>query len=392
MTYAGGRRILDSDAHIMEPPGWLESYATEAVRSMLPPMDLGDPDFAATIRQGDVNRDRRATDPAEAEAAAAGVMKMARKGWGALGDGTGDERSRVLDILGFEAQVVFPTGSFPQVMATPVEAFAGAVEAMNRGLKSFCADDRRLLSTAYIPMQQGPELALGVLHRAVTDDSDIFMVDMVPPIGGMSHTHPDFDPVWAAIVEADRAVMVHIGLDNGWSPVRPSFFENGRTLEHFRSDAPGDALSFLSIGYPAELFIGSMIFDGVLDRHPSLRFGVVELGANWVPSFLHSVDMAAHAFRGMQDLSHLNDKPSDYVRRHFCFSPFAGENVGFMLENAGVDLFMFSSDYPHHEGSDDPIGRFERTMPNATDIDRDAFFHGNFARLLGSRLPTPVPA
>ena len=43
---------------------------------------------------------------------------------------------------------------------------------------------------------------------------------------------------------------------------------------------------------------------------------------------------------------------------------------------------MFASDYPHHEGSDDPIGQFERTMD---DVDTDAwtrFFAGNFERLL----------
>jgi len=390
MTYAGGRRILDADAHIMEPPGWLESFATEPVRALLPPMDLGDPDFAALIRRGDEQRDRRATDPDEAAAAAVELMAMPRKGWGALGDGTGDERSRALDLLGFEAQLVFPTASFPQVLATPADAFPGAVEAMNRGLAAFCADDPRLLSTAYVPMQHGPEVALDLLRLALAEGADTVMVDMVPPRNGTSHTHPDLDPVWAAIVDADRAVMVHVGLVNGWSPVRPSFFRNGRTLEHFRSDAPGDALSFLTIGYPAELFIGSLIYDGVLDRHPGLRFGVVELGASWVPSFLRSVDVAANAFRRLQDLSHLQAPPSEYVRRHFCFSPFAGEDVGFLLESGGPELFMFSSDYPHHEGSDDPIRRFERTMPGATEADREAFYSGNFARLVGARLPVPT--
>ena len=49
-TYAAGRRILDCDAHIMEPPGWLESYASSRVRDQLPVMDFGDPAFVAKIK------------------------------------------------------------------------------------------------------------------------------------------------------------------------------------------------------------------------------------------------------------------------------------------------------------------------------------------------------
>ena len=44
------------------------------------------------------------------------------------------------------------------------------------------------------------------------------------------------------------------------------------------------------------------------------------------------------------------------------FTPFPGEDVGRMIRDAGPELFLFSSDYPHPEGTDDPIGRFERTL------------------------------
>ena len=85
----------------------------------------------------------------------------------------------------------------------------------------------------------------------------------------------------------------------------------------------------------------------------------------------------------MQDLRPLEEAPpSELLRRHFCFAPFAGENIGWAITSSDPDLYMFASDYPHHEGSDDPIGRFERTMD---DVDADArarFFAGNFERLL----------
>ena len=49
---------------------------------------------------------------------------------------------------------------------------------------------------------------------------------------------------------------------------------------------------------------------------------------------------------------------------------------------AGADLFMFSSDYPHPEGTNDPIGRFERTMGALTDDARTAFYSKNFEQMM----------
>ncbi len=80
-TYAAGRRILDCDAHIMEPPGWLESYASSRVRDQLPVMDFGDPAFVAKIEHSVAAVERRRTDTAELATATAEFMAMPRKGW-----------------------------------------------------------------------------------------------------------------------------------------------------------------------------------------------------------------------------------------------------------------------------------------------------------------------
>ncbi len=379
------RTVLDADAHIMEPPGWLESYVDPTVRDRVPPMDGGDPGFASLLEQGDDRLERRRRDEAEAEQARRELMKMPRKGWLSYGGNDPDERRAALDELGFDLQVVYPTAAFPQVVATPGDAQVAAAVGMNRGLAEFCADDRRLLPTAYVPFHHGVDAALHVLGDAAERGTTIAMVDMVPTKGGLAPGHPDHDPIWAAIVDAGMLATVHIGLDNGWRPIRPSFFDNGRTLEHFRSDAPGDALSYMAIGYPAQLFLSSIVFDGVLERFPELRFSVTELGAVWVPGFLHHLDQSARAFRRLQDLSHLSMSPSTYIERQVRFTPFAGEPVGWMMATSSPGLYCFSSDYPHHEGSDDPIRRFDDSMPDASEADRDAFYRGNFAELLGSR-------
>jgi predicted TIM-barrel fold metal-dependent hydrolase len=140
----------------------------------------------------------------------------------------------------------------------------------------------------------------------------------------------------------------------------------------------------MGMHYNAELFLAGMIFDGVLEKFPGLKIGVVELGASWIVSWMQRLDQAHRAFRRLQDLSGMKLKPSEYVQRQIKVTPFAGEDIGWILNSGGEDLLMFASDYPHHEGTDDPIGRFERTMDGIPESVRQKFYAGNFRALLGT--------
>ena len=380
-TYANGRIIIDVDAHIMEPAGWLRDHASGAVRDVIPELGTDDEVLAELLSRAEQEHNRRVSDESDRARAADEFMTMARKGWMSLGGWDTDERTTALDRLGFERQVIFPTGSFTQVMATPPSARAEAARAMNRGLVEFCDDDR-LLATAYVPFEFGPEVAVEFIASASGAGVGGLLVDSIPAADGRSFTHPDFDIAWAAIQEVDLAVFLHVGADQNYRPVPRSFFDNGRDMAHVRSDAPGDPLSYMAIGYPAELFLASLVYDGVMERFPRLRFGITELGATWLPSFLHFIDTGYRSFRHIQDLSHLSMRPSEYLRRQVVVSPFAGEDVGWVIGQVGEEMVAFSSDYPHHEGTDDPIRRFESSMPDVADTARDAFYQGNARRLL----------
>jgi predicted TIM-barrel fold metal-dependent hydrolase len=131
-----------------------------------------------------------------------------------------------------------------------------------------------------------------------------------------------------------------------------------------------------------------LILDGLFDRFPALRGGGIELGAGWVVSWLNHLDFAIRSFaRTEEPLTRLTRKPSEYVREHLTFTPFPGEDVGWMMNAAGPELFLFSSDFPHPEGTRDPFGKFESTLDGISDADRELFYNGNFRRLLGSHTP-----
>jgi hypothetical protein len=47
-------------------------------------------------------------------------------------------------------------------------------------------------------------------------------------------------------------------------------------------------------------------------------------------------------------------------------------------------MLVFASDYPHPEGTADPIKRFERSMPNCDQERINKFYYGNMSELMGS--------
>jgi predicted TIM-barrel fold metal-dependent hydrolase len=66
------------------------------------------------------------------------------------------------------------------------------------------------------------------------------------------------------------------------------------------------------------------------------------------------------------------------------FTPYPTEDVGWLVREAGPDVLLFNSDYPHVEGGRRPIERFERSLGDASDEVRQAFYCDNFLEMMGS--------
>jgi predicted TIM-barrel fold metal-dependent hydrolase len=66
-------------------------------------------------------------------------------------------------------------------------------------------------------------------------------------------------------------------------------------------DSNFTSVSYLAIPYAPMQTLGTMIYDGVLDRFPRLRIGVIELGASWLPGWMRALDSGAEAFRKNED-------------------------------------------------------------------------------------------
>ena len=384
MPYAHRPLILDADTHMMERSDWVSAFADPDIRARLAPFGKGEARVMSAVSDAVGRFQARSADARLRAEAEADFMSMKFKGWHGLGAFDGAERKRANDLMGFGAYLVFPTEAFNQVIAAqdPV-VLAGGIRALNRGLADFCGADRRMGGVGYLRLADGPEAALAALGEIVALGLPAVLVDTLPPPGGMGFTHPAYDPVWARIQDLGLAVTLHIGATGApYEPVPQAVFNNGReTPIHRTGDAPTDAVSYMGMPFEAQVFLSALIFDGVLERFPRLRIAVVELGASWVVSFLKHLDQSFRAFRRLQDLGHLTLLPSEYLQRQVKVTPFAGEDIGWLLTSGSSDMLMFASDYPHHEGTDDPIGRYERTLAGVGEPLREKFYHRNFEAL-----------
>jgi predicted TIM-barrel fold metal-dependent hydrolase len=292
---------------------------------------------------------------------------MIRKNYQALGAFDSKDRSEAIDHLGVATQLVFPTS--PNVWLEDLEHrddlefLYETASATNISQIAFCEQDKRLLPVAYIPLADLKKAEIAAKEALDLGANALLIPWSCPKYHSTSHL--ELDKVWAQAQEARVPVLFHVGVAdrvlpaahkiNGLPPVTD--FHGGE--ENFRS------ISYMAISNGPMQALSLLILDGVLDRFPALMVGVIELGAVWVPGFMRQLDSAFEAFgRHEERLQNLKLKPSEYITRQVRVTPYPTEPTEWIINEAGKDIFMFSSDYPHVEGGRNPMGRFEKATKN----------------------------
>jgi predicted TIM-barrel fold metal-dependent hydrolase len=252
-------------------------------------------------------------------------------------------------------------------------------------MADFCSVDSRLLASGYVPLRDFAR-AEATAREAIEMGCKALLVPSACP-RGHAPSHVALDPVWARAQEAGIPIVFHVG--GGGRLLDPDYFENGLPpvpdfhggAENFRS------IDYMAIPYPPMQTLATMILDGVFDRFSTLRCGVIEQGASWVPGWMRLLDSAHDAFaRNEERLRKLSLKPSEFVRRQIRVTPYPAEDVGWIIEQAGEEVCLFSSDYPHVEGGRNPIRRFEASMIGLSERSKQRFYCDNFIDLMGSAL------
>ncbi|MBT6427223.1 MAG: amidohydrolase family protein [Rhodospirillaceae bacterium] len=384
MPYVEGRVIHDADSHLMELNDCLDPYLTQAMLARL----RETPVFRERLsKRHDNKAEARATHADPAFRAGVDANVMLRKNHDAHGSFIPEDRPHALDLMGFASQLVFTTfclGNFGLDQGDDMELCYAAASAHNRMMTEFCHVDRRLLATAYIPLEN-IALARDCAEEAIRVGAKALMVPSTCP-RNHAHSHVELDPLWAMAQEAGLPVLFHVG---GEDKLNPVYKENG--LPPVKDFHGGDdnftSVSYMPIPNAAMQTIATLIFDGVFDRFPNLKWGAIELGGAWVPGWMRAMDSAAHAFLKNEDrLQKLSARPSEIIRRQFRVAPYPHEDVGWIVANAGEDVVMFSSDYPHVEGGRNPCKRFNDSLKDASAREVERFYCDNYIDMMGAGL------
>ena len=385
MVYVTDRIIHDADAHTMEPPEWLDEFGSQQVR------DYARTEFFAGEESpifSEIDHCRTLHLDPEFRAKAEQEI-MLRKNYRAHGASNSLDRSEALDHMGFASQLVFPTmpNTLLEVMEheAPPSLTYEVASAANRAQIAFCDADPRLLPVAYIPLQDF-DLATSCATEAINAGAASLLIPNRMP-KDHAHSHIAFDSIWARAQEAGIPIVMHVATPdlvmppqhrNNGLPLEPDFHGGG---ENFRS------VSYMSISSPPIQALSTLIFNGVFDRFPALKMGVIELGAAWLPSFMRQLEAAFDAFAPHEKrLQSLRLRPSEYIHRQIRVTPFPTEPTGWIIENTGDEICMFSSDFPHVEGGRNPLRRFDNEVQGFSDVVKDKFFRQNFEDLMGSAM------
>lgn len=217
-----------------------------------------------------------------------------------------------------------------------------------------------------------------------------FRCIMLPPIvPWLPYWANDWEPLWAALEEVDLPVNFHVfsgntaqGVDFGNLFVIPDeLVQQGRDL--FKAERVDERLSTTTMCMAAAMSpLMHLIGAGVLDRHPRLKFALVESEAGWLPWALQALDLMQT--RRRFGLTSLELRPSEYFHRQG-WATFIEDRVAIdMLDYIGVDRLMWSNDWPHDEGTyQESEVILNQLLGHLPDVTKRKLLHDNAAALYG---------
>jgi predicted TIM-barrel fold metal-dependent hydrolase len=219
-----------------------------------------------------------------------------------------------------------------------VEAYKSIVRAYNTYLaEEYCivAPDR-LIGNALV-LETGVDDAIEEMNRC--RDMGLRSVSLrLWPNGGDNYESED-DRFFAAALDIDMKLSPHATF--GGPAISPANSVGVTPRFVLRMGAGSSAVMST---------IGDLVYHGVFDRFPDLKFYFAETQAGWLPHSLNWADEFFIRWYTFYDLK-LDKLPSEYVRDHCRFS-FTADRLAMQFRYyIGLDLLMWGSDFPHSVGT-----------------------------------------
>lgn len=210
-------------------------------------------------------------------------------------------------------------------------------------------------------------------------------VQVYTHVEGRPLDEPRFDPLYARLAELDRMIWVH--------PSRSALWPDYPTEARSRYEL------WWVFGWPYDtaVFMGRLVFSGVLERHPGLKV-LIHHGGSLAPHFAGRIGPGLDQYGSRtpedqrEDVEHepLSKRPLEYFKMFYADTALfgAGHALRCVLEFFGAEHMLFASDSPF-----DPErgpGYIRSTIANVdalelTERERKLIYAGNARRLLALR-------
>lgn len=317
------------------------------------------------------------------------------------------ERAKLMDDMGIFAQIVYPNASgfggnsFGVRMDEDVRTFC--VQAYNDAVAEWAAQvPGRLFPQALVPYWN-IEAATKELHRIHEMGLSGIAASNSPHrfLNGPDYGELAWEPFWEALSELELPVSFHVG-SGIFADALPEYLwpshlastglpggmkTDGVPVKHSRGMLstvianPQGALENVKT-------ISNLMFSGVLDRWPKLKFFSVESGIGWVPFFL---EYSEYSFDEMRDENNFGfpRRPTEYFHDHFYVSWWFEKFGPRHAEEIGINNILFESDFPHPVCLyPSPVERAAAALDNQSPENRKRILQDNAAELWKIDIPT----
>jgi len=272
-----------------------------------------------------------------------------------------EERLKDMDAMGIDMQVISPSPMQYYYWTNGELGLQLAQLQNNRVAEIVQAYPARFVGMGTIPLQD-IERAVQELRRIVRD-LGLRAVEVSSNVNGVDYDDPRFAPFFATAEELEVLIFMH--------PI--GFTDAGRLRDYYLTNVIGQPLE-------STVAVSRMIFAGVLERHPRLKFCVAH-GGGYLPYYAGRMD---HAYTVRPECQRgISRPPSTYLRQLYYDSViYTGDTLTSLLEKVGSDHVLLGTDYPFDMGEADPIGLISKTRTLSRTA-KEQVWGGNAARLLG---------
>ncbi len=271
-------------------------------------------------------------------------------------------RLKDMDRMGIDVQAISPAPAQYYYYAAPDFGLELARDINHRIAEIVATHPGRFVGLGSVPLQDA-KMATRELERCVKK-LGLRGVEIGTNVNGidLADRRLGLERFFAKAQELDVVLFMH--------PM--GFTHADRMTEHYFNNIIGNPLE-------STLAVSHLIFGGVLDRHPKLKFCVAH-GGGYLAHYHARMD---HGWKARPDArTVLKKKPSSYLKKfYFDTITFDAGLLENLIGRMGAKHVLLGSDYPYDMGDKDPVG-LVNLLQGLSDADRAGILGGNAARLL----------